>query len=119
MKITTIELLNVLPFEEAFKTNLRESWDGLSQDQKIAIGQLLWDSYAEVYQIRFETNTELALLEVADEKGKLDNELYKKVKEKTDKEMQQQLHKEISESTLAQTRDALQNILDKPKHESN
>jgi hypothetical protein len=117
MKITTKGLIDILPFEEAFKAQLHQQWDSMSTDQRNTIAQLLWDTYADIYEDRFDTNVDLALIEVANglKTDMLNQQFGKKIKEQTEKEMREQVTQVTTVSNLAQARDELQRLLTKPQ----
>ena len=115
MKITTKDIIKLLPFDESFKSSVLESWDDLSSDQKFTIGQLLWDAYGEIYHARFEKNMTVAMVDVTEGKAKMDKDFYKRVKEQTNRDMQQQADETVPSMDLSETRAALQDILDTSK----
>jgi hypothetical protein len=114
MKITTLDIIKVLPFEEEFKNNLLEGFDALTPDQKFNIEQIVWDAYGALYQIKLDKNTREALLKVEDGQEDLDKEFHKRIKEKTEKEMQEQFSQAETNVDLTEAREALQAIIKNP-----
>jgi len=112
--LTTKGLIDILPFEEEFKTDLKNKWDSLSMDQRNFISQLLWDTYADIYEARYDTNVEVALEQIAEgeETGfSLDKTFGKKIREKTQEELRKQATTAVSTATLSDTRKALESIM--------
>ena len=115
MSITTKGLIDILPFEDEFRAKLHQQWDSLTPDQRNNIAQMLWNTYADIYQARFDTNVDISLLEIADgKKIPLNRNFAKYVGDQTVKEMRQQVNSAVTAATLTQTREALQHILNQP-----
>ncbi len=87
MDFSTKSIINVLPLEEEEKVKLIESLDHLSPDKKFDLERLLWRAYRQLYQIKLDTNLQLAFKDAYDGKEQLDTDFYKRVQEKTEKEM--------------------------------
>ena len=120
MQITTKVLLKGLPFDDAFRAELSAQWQNGTEDQKIAVIQFLWDAYARLYQVRFETNRYLALLEIAQgKKDNLDKNLFKVIREKTDKEMEEQLASGTSAPAASPVKEEQSSSPENPTETSN
>ncbi len=102
MKITTKDIITVLPISDTIKRSLLDQWESMDQDAKFDIEQILWDAYDAIYDITLEENINLELIKASQEEVKLDNEFYKRMREKTDKQMQESnvLKKDTSELQL-------------------
>ena len=112
MKVTTENIIKMLPFEQSFKDNLLAGWGDLSSDQKFAITQTLWSAYADVYDIAFDKNLHVELLKIQEGQGELDEGLYQRIKEQTELELQQIGEQQESSTDLSSTREALDKILE-------
>ena len=60
MKLTTKDLVKILPFEDQEKTDLFQNFDSLDEGQKFEITRILWQAYDALYEIKLEENTQLA-----------------------------------------------------------
>lgn len=114
MKITTIDIIKVLPFEDQYKNDLLTKFDSMAPVQKGAIEQLLWDALSAMYRLKFEQNMQLAFAKAADGKEKLDKDLHKRVKEQTEREMEHEFFEKSSVKELSMVRNKLQQLIDKP-----
>lgn len=119
MTLTTKDIIKMLPFEEAFKAKLLEDFDTLSPDQKYQIEELIWDAYAVIYQLRFEKNFREALLRVEEKKEEIDEEFSKRIREQTNKDLQNTQTQQSSAIDLSETRAALQEIINDPTKQTN
>lgn len=116
MKITTKDIIKILPFDNEFKNELLGSFDGLDDDKKFNIGEVLWNAYDAFYELKLKENTQLALLQARDNQEKLDKDFYKRIREQTDKEMEQEATQMTAQVDLAQTREELKEIINKPSN---
>lgn len=114
MKLTTLEVIKILPFDDVFKQQLLEKFPLLSEDIKYEVVELIWDLYYAMYEVKFEENTDKAFLRAEKNQETLDNNFYKRVTEQTGKEMQQTNEQTSTHVNLSQTRQKLQEILNKP-----
>lgn len=115
MQLTTENIIKFLPFEEAFKNELLSRLDTLPLERKAALERLLWDSYYAIYELKLQENLQIALEESRNGKGNLDKEFYKRVVEKTNKKMEQEATQLTTQVDLAQTREELKEIINKPQ----
>ncbi len=111
MKMTTKDIIQVLPFGKEFQKELLEGFDTLTPDQKFNIEQIVWDAYGAIYRIRLDKNTREALMLAEDGKEALDKKFYDRVREKTDKEMQTKMVQAETTVDLSEAREALQDII--------
>jgi hypothetical protein len=89
MKLTTKDIITLLPFDQQFKTELLSSYDSFDQDRKFNITQILWRAYYALYTIKLQENLDLALLQAEnDPEMSLDKDFYAKVKARTQVQMQ-------------------------------
>lgn len=113
MKITTKDIIKILPFEEQFKKNLLDQFDQFDPDQKFTIEQVIWDTYDGFYRLKLEENIELALLAAKENKEKLDEQFYARVRELTERDIQTNLSSGAALADLTSTREKLQQIINK------
>ena len=114
MKLTTIGILKALPFEQNFKEKLIQDLSSMDPDKKFLIVQMIWDTYKALYEIKLEENMQNALGKVKEGAAVLDDELYIRVKEQTDKEFESETFTIGNESELAEVRKKLETLLAKP-----
>ena len=117
--MTTKDIIQILPFEDSFKKQLIADYDSLTPDQVYSIGQIIWDAYGAIYQIRLDKNTREALMLVEDGKESLDKEFYKRIREKTNLEMQKDMVQAETTVDLSETREALKGIINDPSTDTN
>lgn len=110
----TKDIIKVLPFDKEFQIELLNQYDGLPLDRKSSVAELLWETYDALYELKLDENLQLALLRAKDNQEKLDNNFYKRVVEKTDKEMESEVTETIAKLDLASTRQELKKIIKKP-----
>lgn len=111
MRITTKDLIKILPFNEQERMQLLEEFDSMELEEKFQIEQILWRAYRNIYKLRLANNMQLAFLEAQDGREKLDNNFYKRAREKTDKEMQEEAVKNIEGMDLTAARKAMEQII--------
>lgn len=111
MKITTKDIIKILPFDEKFKTELLNEFNHLDPDRKFNIEQALWDAYDNFYELKLKENTRLAFLNVEQGKEEFDENFNKRIREKTDKEMQEEAQKNIEQTDLNAAKSAMEKIV--------
>lgn len=119
MKLTTKDILKILPFEENFKKNLLDNFDSLDQDQKFNIERLIWDTYDALFELKLEENLQIALLAAKNNQEKLNDELYARVEELTEREMQGNEFKLSTEVDLEQARQKLLTLINNSPSKNN
>lgn len=115
MKMATKDIIKVLPFDPEFKSKLLSDFDTLDPDQKFTIEQIVWDAYYALYQLKLEENLQLALARAGKNKESLDDTLYKRVREQTEQEMQEEYVKGTTQADLSATRDTIQSMIKSKK----
>lgn len=111
MKITTQDIIKVLPFEEDFKKVLADFYGKADADRKFNLEQMLWDTYFTYFQIRLDENIELAMEKAKDGQEKLDGDFYKRVRMETQKQIENESIKKVTSSDLDSVRAKLQSFL--------
>lgn len=111
MKLTTKNIIKILPFTENFKLELLEQFDTLEKDVKFPVEQAVWDLYATLYEIKLEENTDLALARAAEDKETLDRNFYKRMRQQTDKQMREEYIHKGETVDLTSARKAMEQIV--------
>lgn len=111
MQITTKNIIKILPVEANVKERLAKEFDSLPLEKKYAIKELLWGFFYSWYGLKLEENTQLALLGAKNGKIKLDQNFYKKVKEKTDREIEEGAIETVEKVDLEEARRAMEFIV--------
>lgn len=115
MQLTTKTIIKSLPFEQSFKHELLEQFDALDADTQNAIARIAWDTFYAMYQLKLEENTQLAFVKAQVNQEKLDKDFYQRVKEKTQKELEDDLAGTTQETDLAAARKAMELIMQEIK----
>lgn len=111
MKITTKDIIKALPMEANIKATLLTEFNAMPLDNQIEVEQLLWQTYNALYQAKLQENIQLALLDAQEDKEKLDKEFYRRVREKTNRYMQEELANSSQDVDLAAARKAMEMIV--------
>jgi hypothetical protein len=111
MKITTIDIIKMLPFEEDFKKDLVENFDNLTADQKFNIERIVWGAYDALYQLKLEENLQIAFSEMKHNREKVNKDFYNRVRDLTDNQMAQMGVEDIKEMDLDIAREKLAEIM--------
>lgn len=115
MKITTKEIIKILPFEEKFRNGLLESFDSLNPDQKYHIERVVWNFYEALYNLKLQENLETAMINVRKGSADVDEEFYGKIKKQTEEEMTKSFYQGTADADLTKIRTKLEEILSKTK----
>ena len=115
MKTTTKDIIKVLPFDQQFKTELLNNFDSMEQDRKFVIEQAIWDAYYAIYQLKLQENIKLAEMRVEKDQEQLGDDFYKRIKAQTEKEMEEDLMKNINEDQIAAVRAKIQSVIQQPQ----
>jgi hypothetical protein len=105
------DLIKILPFGQEFKNKLLGEYDTFGPDLKYTIDDALWDAYDALYKLRLDENMRLALERAKEGKETLDEGLYKRVREQTERELQTQEATMSTHIDLDETRKKLQELL--------
>jgi hypothetical protein len=116
MKVTTESIIKMLPFDGGFKKNLLDSWETLTSDQKLEMNFILWGAYTAVYEITFEKNMQEAFLRIGEGLEHADEDLYDRIKKKTDEEIQHLDDTGNTSADLSKTREELEKLLANTSH---
>lgn len=111
MKMTTLDIIKMFPFEKEFKIHLLEQFDTLTPDQKFSLEQILWDTYEALYKLKLEENLQQAFSRAKINKEKLDSDFYARVKQQTEKEMETDFLKSTAGFDISHIRTKLEAII--------
>jgi len=113
MQLTTINIIKILPLEEVFKAQLLKQYASLNADQKFAIEQLVWNGYADFFELKLQENIRLALEQAKNKNGKLDKGFYDRVRAQTEQEIQEFSTATTAKIDLTSTREKLEELMKK------
>lgn len=108
---TTKEIIKIIPFDIAFKNDLLNRFDDFNDDQKFSITQTLWVAYSTFYQMELEKNLQEAIAGLEKGNEKLDKNFYKRVHEKTKKDIEKEGILAKKDSDLTTARKAMEQII--------
>lgn len=111
MQLTAKNIAKLLPFDKTFKDDLLQRIDSLDPDQKFTIERMLWETYDAMFLLKLEENLAAALLRAKNRQESLDKELYKRVREQTEKEMQSEALEKTETADLEAARKAMEVIV--------
>lgn len=109
--MTTKNLIKILPLEQIYKEELLNKFDDYSPNQRFVIEQAIWRTYRTIYQLRLQKNLKDALVAVNNGQDKLDDLFYKRVREKTEKELQTETIQTVEKTDLDAARKAMEQIV--------
>jgi len=114
MKLTTIDIIKILPFEKKFQAALLDKYpDKLNPDQKFDIEQTVWDLYEALYNLQLQENLQLEIERAKNNNEKIDDNLYVKVKKATGKQIESDFYKNTEQTDLSRIRSKLEEIIKK------
>lgn len=115
---STKDLITVLPFDPQFKEELTNRYDTLTSDQQYAVEDILWDFYDSVFELRLQTNIDLAFERAKKNKEVLDETFYQRIREQTEREFEKESSMIATVEHLSDTREELAKLLEKTHHSS-
>lgn len=114
MKVTTDNIIRFLPLDKPFKDYLLENFSKFNPDQRFNIEQLLWNTFEALYKLKLEEIFELAFLRAKNNQEKLDEDFYKRVRQQTDKEFENDFLNTTTDTELSSVRQKLESFLKVP-----
>src|SRR5436305_9565495 len=114
-QITTKDILKALPFEEKLKVDLLQSFDSFTPSQKFELEQIIENAYYGLYQSKLQDNIDSALKRAENNQEELGPDFYKRIREQTEKEMQEDLTKASQNVDLSAARAAMEKIVQEMK----
>jgi hypothetical protein len=109
MKLTTKQIMQILPMDEKLRLELRATFDTASQVKQFYLATLLWEQYNRYLDLRVKENIQLAL---SDENTELKgSDYYERIREKTEHQLVTEASNSFAEKRLSSVRDAMEEIL--------
>lgn len=109
--VNTKTLISFLPFDPAQKLDLLEKYDSLSKDEQIRITRIVWEALADYEELKIKENFEDGLSEAEKDKSGLDQDYYKKIVDKTEKEIDAKLAASQQAEDLTSVRKSMEQIV--------
>ena len=109
--LRTKELIKLIPFDRNFHEELYNRFDALSEDEKIAIEQIIWRTYMALFRLFLQQNLEIAMQEITDGDKELDSLKYAEIYEQTQKSFAQSLSQMADTQELSQAQEELGKII--------
>jgi|SRR3989344_5785961 len=113
MKITTKDIIRFLPFDDGFKEKLLKEFDGFEPAKKYQLEKVLWETYDALYQTKLDENLQVALAFAKENKEKLDEGFYGRVRELTEREFEADTMSQAQKSNFSSIRDRLIQMVDR------
>jgi hypothetical protein len=111
MTINTKNIIKMLPVEEKFKLDLLNEFDFYDPDTKFEVEQIIWRAFREYYKIRLDQNLQLAFVKAGNNQESFDPDFYKRIREQTEKEIEEESVKNVEAIDLSAARKAMEVIV--------
>jgi len=111
MKTTTKDIIAFLPFKKEFKIELLEKMEKMDEDTRLAIVDILWETYDALTEIRFQKNLKMIMDDIVNKKIPAPENIHKFVEEKTEKEMQSELIEDSTQFNIENIRVKIKNLM--------
>lgn len=116
---STKDIIKILPFDQTFKMHLLAEYDNLDPDQKYNIDSILWDAYDALYQLKLDENILIGLQRIKSGLEPMDEGFYKRMRDKTEEEMQKEEVAATENMDLSAARAKLQELLSSEQPQTN
>lgn len=103
----TKDIIKLLPLDKNYKEGLLDRFDTLNPDQKFAIERIVWNAYDEMIDGRINANLIQAFIKAGKNEERFDQNFYKRVADKTEKEMDQEATNAVAKFDLSHARQEL------------
>ena len=110
-ELNTKILIKFLPFSEEFKKEMLERYDKLSLGQQSVITEHIWNAYYDYFDIKLQENFDKEMAELEKKKLQPSVNFYRKLVDKTNKEIKDRLLKSGESSQLEEARKAMEKIV--------
>lgn len=107
----TKDIIKILPFDPAFKQRLLGEYDLLDPDDKYNIDSILWDAYDALYALKLDENILLGLQRVKEGLEPIDEDFYKRMRDKTEQDMQTEEVAQTTSVDLSDVRSKLSQMI--------
>lgn len=111
MKITTKDVIKILPMDERFRLSLLTEFDDMHPDEKFQMERVLWDVYGQYYTFRLQQNMQKALLKAEKNEAQLGPKLFSKVRIQTEEELKRESMTKVETVDLHEVRERIQNLM--------
>jgi len=111
MELTTEKIISLLPISTEEKTKLNESYRTADPGTRFVIENSLWDAYYTYYQIRLQENLQLEFVKAREGKIQLDEGFYGRVREATEKQVEEEEGNELEQNELNSVREKLATLI--------
>jgi|GEM_PF-1754134 len=105
------DIIKILPFSKENKEMLLSNWETMDAGRRYEIGDIIWDYYDCLCEMRYQNNLQQAMIEVKQGNGKLDDDLYKSVREKSEKEIDEEMVKSLTSKEIEDIRSKLLTLM--------
>lgn len=109
----TKDIIKILPFSQENKDALLGNWETMDQGQRYELENIIWEYYDSVCEMRYQYNLQQALADVQQGLRKLDDNLYKSVREKSEKEIDEEAMKKLTNQDIDDIRNKLKTFIEK------
>lgn len=116
MEINTKKIIELLPFDNEFRTHLLHEFEGLGVDQKSELVDILWDAYDAYFLLALQNNIQMSLEKAKKGEVQLDTLFYQRVCERTEKELSESASQNNATDSLRNVRTKLESILAEKNH---
>src|SRR5476649_333505 len=106
MKLTTKQIMQILPMDERLQLELRATFETASQMRRFELSTLLWEQYNRYLDLRTQENVQLALA-AADDAQVKGSDFYERTRERTEREIITEASNSFAEKRLASVRDSM------------
>lgn len=113
MKITTTDLIHFLPIEASLKEKLLSGYDSLSKDQKLAVSQICWKMYYNIYNARVQLEIKSSLAGAVQKPETLSKQLINETEQRIHHEFTELISKKQEEKTIGVVRKDLESLIAK------
>lgn len=115
MELNTKKIIELLPFESAFKTRLMNELENPDADKKSEMIDILWDAYDAYFLLALQSNIQIGLEKAKRDEEQLNTSFYKRICEKTEKELLENASQKNATDSLKNVRTKLESILAEKK----
>ena len=111
MKITTQQIVNMLPFEAKDRLDILEMLEGNDPDKKFNIEQMLWDAYYAMLELKEEENFQKSMAKALKNEENLNKDLFPKIEKESEEELQKEVVEQSEKADLSEARAAMEKII--------
>lgn len=109
------DIIKMMPFDDKFKQSLLDGFDNLPVGKKVNVIDMLYQAFFVLYDLKIEENLKKAYLKAENNQESFDSGFYKRVREQTEKELQEVFFEKTKDVDLDAVRSKLEKLMN---HES-